>query len=354
MEGLVPERFHFSHDFCVALHALLTGILVTGEEAGIFNIEIPLEDDADASDFVDRSGEEVFEWLENSGREELVRELVYKQVCAALLSDMCHFIYEALECSRKGKLAVAFALLRKPLKENLFYLEWLLADPGWFLSIFSLGDIKSLEVSRGFTPQQKKAIIGAAMENTKLGAWFSPEFMYEIRYDKSVEYGFEKLWQKANHLITTYRYLETEAQNFNFVFSGDESSESQWQSLYSFLPMVLFHAWAVVEAVVGLFAECQDEEFTQLRMYIGMFLWMEDGPIAAPTAAIRREMIESITEGITLVCGKCEHEVEWDKTNLRRFYESGSLACSNCGYTVSVIGTPDETPDEAAVGDTAP
>ena len=36
----------------------------------------------------------------------------------------------------EGELTVAYALLRKPLKDNLFYLEWMLADLPDFLGVF--------------------------------------------------------------------------------------------------------------------------------------------------------------------------------------------------------------------------
>jgi hypothetical protein len=53
-------------------------------------------------------------------------------------------LFEALSCSRKEKLAVTFALLRKPLRENLLYLEWLLADPEELLTRFYSRSIAEL------------------------------------------------------------------------------------------------------------------------------------------------------------------------------------------------------------------
>jgi hypothetical protein len=49
------------------------------------------------------------------------------------------------------------------------------------------------------------------MNKTHNKEFIPPEFVYELRYNKSVEYGLEKLWQQATHLITTFKNLETEA-----------------------------------------------------------------------------------------------------------------------------------------------
>ncbi|RLI99898.1 MAG: hypothetical protein DRP06_02775, partial [Candidatus Aenigmatarchaeota archaeon] len=53
------------------------------------------------------------------------------------------------------------------------------------------------------------------------------KFIYDIRYNKRVKYGFEQLWQKATHLITSQVPLQTEENNLNFVFSDKEAIISQ-------------------------------------------------------------------------------------------------------------------------------
>jgi hypothetical protein len=97
----------------------------------------------------------LFEWLENNGYKLTVYEIYYKQIFVALLSDYCHFIYEALRTSKRGKLTVTYSLLRKPLKENLFYFEWLLADPREFITNFDSGLIHTIELSK-YVPKEKK------------------------------------------------------------------------------------------------------------------------------------------------------------------------------------------------------
>lgn len=132
----LPAEFRFCHNYCFFLHDQLVETLISGEKAKIFRIRIKHKGKSEADEMANYSGEGLVDWLEAHGYKNEVRKLYYKQVCAALLSDLLHFIYEALQCSRKGKLTVAYALLRKPLKDNLFLLEWLLARPTDFLKRF--------------------------------------------------------------------------------------------------------------------------------------------------------------------------------------------------------------------------
>jgi len=60
----------------------------------------------------------------------------------------------------------------------------------------------------------------------------------------------QRLWNVANHLVTTCKYYKTESLNLNFVFSGPDSQESQWKYLYTVLPYLLFYSIEVIQAVL--------------------------------------------------------------------------------------------------------
>jgi hypothetical protein len=59
-------------------------------------------------------------------------ETLKRTVFPALLSDFLHFVCEALATSRKGKLTVTHALLRKPLQDSLFLLKVISTEVGRF------------------------------------------------------------------------------------------------------------------------------------------------------------------------------------------------------------------------------
>ena len=188
--GIIPAEHHFAHTLCFFLHDLILQTLEEGEKAGIFNIKVDADNEK-IYELEGKSGEELISWLEKNGHESEVYVLFYKQVFQAMISDFCHFTYEALDCSTKGKLSVSYALLRKPFKEHLTYFEWLLGDPGDFLVKFKAGDASQLSIDRN--PEKQKDVIAKAM-NKLSPYWGTPEFLYEIRFDKKSPIGFEGIY----------------------------------------------------------------------------------------------------------------------------------------------------------------
>ena len=336
----IPEEFAFSHDLCFFLHDILVDIIKSGEEAHIFSIHIDFQNEADAKLVKDKQGDDLWAWLEEHGYKDAVSMLSYKQVCVALLSDFCHFVHEALQCSRKGKLTVTFALLRKPFKDNLLYLEWLLADPADFLKHFRSTDMGKLfnKTLHSSGVEKRKMIIQKAIQHTKYQLWLNSDMIYTLRYDKKAEWGLEMLFQKATHLVTTLKPLETESQNFNFVFSGEEEHYAQWGHLYSILPMLLFHAVQVVEALIATFATRVNTEndITEYRALIGLYLWAEDiwGDMDLD---IMKEQLKIVVDDEPLMCKNCSEQIVFNRQNLYSFYNDGSVTCHNCNNNIDLL-----------------
>ena len=57
------------------------------------------------------------------------------------------YMHESFSCSERGKVTVAFANSRKPIKDNLFYMCWLLVDSKEFISKLLYDEPRSFEVS---------------------------------------------------------------------------------------------------------------------------------------------------------------------------------------------------------------
>ena len=286
----------------------------------------------------------MLKWMEQNGYGTEVKLLYYKQICAALLSDFLHFVYEALQCSRKGKLTVTYALLRKPLKDNLFLLEWLLARPKDFLIRFEGETPKRFKMDSQISADEQVLIIGEAVALTSYGSAFPAEFLHELRFRKDSPIGMEPAWQKANHLVTSFRFLQTEACNFNFVFSDDDARRSQWEGLYLILPILLFHAVQVVEALFANFARRKDSalDLIPLRTVAGLLLWMKEPPVFAESNE-GEEMLLSQLTAAELICPNCNQAVVWDSKNLLNLYKEASVFCPrNCGE-ISPSSGPDES-----------
>jgi hypothetical protein len=227
---LLPEKYHFDHEYCIYLHDQLVKIIVEGEKLRLFGQTIKTK-----KKFPKIKGEELFDWFrENFPRQS--KRFMVKNIFAGTLSDALQFIFTALQCSVKGKLSVTYAILRKPLKDNLFILELLNVDKKDFFKRFE-NPSELLDIGRSFSEQDKKKIINKNCEKIRFLANYK-DIIYDSRYNKSAK-GFEPLFEKANHITTNVKHFQTERENLNFVFSNNESLDSQWKKLYKILPFLL-------------------------------------------------------------------------------------------------------------------
>lgn len=335
--GCLPERHYFSHSFCFFLHDLIVQTLVEGEKADVFKVIIGDENGEFKRRAQGKYGPDLIHWMTQNGYQEEVLKLFHKQIFAGMLADFGHFVYEALNCSKKGKLTVTYALLRKPLKDNLLYLEWLLAEPKDLLAHFHQGNVNSLALDR--EPEKKKSIIEKAMKAIDGPYWGTADWIYELRYDKKSNSSFEATWQKAHHLITQAPAYKTEPANFNFIFSQPTAIESQWDFLYSFLPFLLLHSYGVIETIVKQFSVRANgkSDVTDLRVLCGFLIWFklywEQGAVSE---SIRKTISELELQQVS--CPKCDAQISIDKDQMLLLYGIGSVACGACGHTEELLG----------------
>src|ERR1700683_1128102 len=91
----LPASHRVAHELCFKAHDVMTQLLVSGQRASVFNVDIDFRDEADRLAF--EKADDIFGWLEETCRiDERVAVLV-TTVFPAVLSDMLHCFYEALE-----------------------------------------------------------------------------------------------------------------------------------------------------------------------------------------------------------------------------------------------------------------
>ena len=318
MRNFLPERFQFSHDFAMYLHDYIASILVYGETNKLFVTNFKVEDNYPDND------KHIFEWLETHNRPDILGEVLLKAIFPALLSDFCHFIYEALTCSRKGKLTVSYALLRKPLRESLHYLEWLLADPEDFLN--TLYNEESKALSRFSNSNRIKKIINDAISKCPNSKLFSAEHIYRLRFDKTASFGFDGMCNRAIHLITTKVPIATERRNLNFIFSNNDARESQWELIYGQLPYLLFYASNVIDVLISIINgnPLQDFAHTNLHRLFGFIVWQNELP------NILEGYKNTKNENKPFNCFKCNTPIFLEIEKIRALFEYQEIACPSC------------------------
>jgi hypothetical protein len=270
----LPSEHWLAHDMCFFLHDLMGHLLASGEQAGIFGSQLSFRDEADKKVFEELG--DVFAWLDKTQRVDERVELLVKTIFPAVLSDMLHCLYEALETSRKAKLATSFMLLRKPLQESLFLFESVVVDREDFARKLMVEPQRLYSQGAGGVAvhaarvQKVLDILGEADR-------FDAAYLAQLRYDKSAADGFDGVCNKAMHLFTDHAAIKTEPMNINFVFTDGDSRATQWSYLYSRLPYLLAYTHRIIEHVCATFAPSPATYLQDIDRRISAFilLWWD-------------------------------------------------------------------------------
>ncbi len=178
-----------------------------------------------------------FDFLEKVGRADLERRIAINTIGLALYSDALHFLYEALIALEKRKFSVSLALLRKPLKENLVMAAWVCADEVDFFEKLKSNPRDSFD-QRVLSSDRKISIFKAALEKFWGPDFITAEQLHSIIYDRTNEWGFAALFDKATHLITRNNSIATENYNINFIFRNPMDNDI-YEGIYSDLARIL-------------------------------------------------------------------------------------------------------------------
>lgn len=311
----------FIHDATLAAwrHALANGLP---------SVTVPLINAAEQETVNALTSEPLANWLKQH-RPAAWTEMVQRQMFAALAGDALHFLCESLRCSEKGKLTVAFALLRKPFRDNLIFLELLLGDPDRFTRVIADPRNEQRTVEYLTQDNRGKAIIAGAVKQLKHPA-FDADFVWDLRYGKQAHYSLDPLWSKAIHLVTSHKSYATESHNMNFIFSSEENIESQWSGYYGLVPVLLFHFSEVVISLLRRFstAELQLPFDIEFRRTFGFILW----------ASRNHRRVAGFPDlaAFNLACPNCDAPVLATEASMWKAYTDLRVECAECRLGIRV------------------
>ena len=127
-------------------------------------------------------------WRLHGYKEEISR-MYYQHTFFSLWSDYLDYTYEATMAASKMKASIAYSLLRKPLKDDLYFLELLENKGIEFIYEFLEKPIDNFAIDK-FSPEEKKKIISAVAKEAFSEAY--GDILYNIRYSKKEEIRFRK------------------------------------------------------------------------------------------------------------------------------------------------------------------
>ena len=96
----LPHRFDLPHAVAFFFHDQLARLVVDLERTGALSVRFDLSE-GERHEITNLKGEELWAWLETTGRRDVIDDLTYRQLTAAVVSDAAHFLCEALIASGK-------------------------------------------------------------------------------------------------------------------------------------------------------------------------------------------------------------------------------------------------------------
>jgi len=311
LKSFLPDQYQFSHKYLLYLNEYLANLLVFGEQNNVYSVFIHPNNEQHEKEFSQLKGEEIALWLEKNGYKDELEKMVLRTLYPALLWDLYQFFAEALECSEKARLTVTYALLRKPFRDDLFYLEWLLAKPQDFMNIFQDKNPSEFALDKMLREDKVRGIVREAVGKTVKRDSVDPEVIYDMRFNKIIGFSFDAMWNKALHLVTTAKTHSTEHRNMNFIFSDDEDRSYQWMHIYSFLPVALDYAVDVAESLMYIMLGNERPNYYVdfFHRELGFAIWSKEVVDWQNNPTLSSEMPNDL-DGLHIACPKCNKVID--------------------------------------------
>lgn len=253
----LPEEYHTAHTVCFELVRQIEEFIV-GEKYEFLSVsissmtteELKLLEEGDIWDFLKKYKAEQFYTLLN------------KQLISGLLRDFCYFIQESLDCSRRKRLVVSYALLRRPIVDNLKILLRVLADDSFYDNFIKRDDYDPAQMK----DEELKELL-TATDEMRMTKTITSAFMYECIYDKNNAGSITNLSNRAIHPVTTRPWNKTGAMNCNFMFTTQTDINELWNHYYAYLPAILmFYSELFNFAIFSIFGNEVDMALFPKRM----------------------------------------------------------------------------------------
>ncbi len=165
----MPKHLRIAHEYCYFLHDGCARLLREYEVEKAGHIEVKLKGKEEGKAFTKLAKSSPIEALRRLGYANEAKRLILNQLTMALTSDFLHHVFEGLRCFERRKIVVAFNVLRKPLKDNLAYLSWIVADANDFYKSFTNGNPEDIAPKLGWVTKGQRYLPGRSGEQSWQG-----------------------------------------------------------------------------------------------------------------------------------------------------------------------------------------
>ena len=320
----LPEQVWAHHELCFFLHDECVRAMAEYETAGAHLERIEFSDPEEFGRFEALCEHtDTIEALRELGYANASKRVVLNTICIAMISDCLHHVYEGLRCFEKRKFVVGFNLLRKPLTENLLYLSWIYGNPDEFYVQFTRGDPTLLTLQE--LGEKRKRIYLETIKNLEHYYLFDADHLACIINSKRNEGGFQKFFQHAVHLITTWKgEIRTPSENFNFIFKNP-ADDDIYDFVYQHLPYVLLF---MSHVFVGIFDRMQKMDETSKHLFHMRTMLAHD----LISGADERRSLSNFEQKLTTYpsCSKCSTACKITLYNAVSMLLVSKFRCTSC------------------------
>lgn len=322
----VPKQFYFVNNICAHLYDQFTEVFSDPLYLEMHSSSIEYNGDEKLRKAIEEGNEHVFDLLNKAGRFKDLELTISKHVFMSILGDMVNFIYESMVIAKKGKISVAYALLRKPFTDQLMMLEQILANRKDFVDrYFHDGDPRSYDPS-GRNIDKKKVI---DLADKKLNFIFSDaDIIYSIRYDKSCETGINWMTNHALHIVTNDKSYQTEKQGLNFTFPiNDKELEEYYEHYYYAVSMLLVYTAGIVDKIVFGFIDNKSNRVEKklFQRFLACAMLYDE-----KNSSSSKKMYAAFTKILTTYCPICNHVNKFTKRNFVAYFFDQTFFCKKC------------------------
>lgn len=324
----IPPELRAKHEYCYFLHDECVRVLREYEKAEAHIVKVKFPSKITAQAFSRLAETDAIEALKETGFANEARHAMLNTITMAMVSDCLHHIYEALSCFEKRKVIVAMNLLRKPLKDSLVYLAWILGDEAGFYREFTSGNPEN--ISQKKLGNLRTEIFSKAISQTGTPEIFDASILLALLFDKTHQHSLEKYFQHAVHLVTIKQAeLRTSPQNFNFIFKS-YADDDLYVRVYDWLPYILLF---MAETVMELFNRMQEMDEGARLAFVVRAVFGYSLITAAGKAAqnILRDILSD-----EIGCGHCNSKLKMTPYNAARILMTESFRCTSCRRVISL------------------
>ena len=148
--------------------------------------------------------------------------------------------------------------------------------------------------------------------------------MFVFRYEKNEDISLEKIWNKANHIVTTQNYTKSAKGELNFVFVDADEWDELTSYYYTVVPLIMSYA---VELIVSMFEEFADiNDFTKV---INKFFFILHQAYGMGDEFYQDAKQNLEIDKCPMICPHCGKHYVLDDINLDRILNN-KFICKKC------------------------